>query len=130
MDKVLEHDPPSDGPLLDGDKTTTNGGSGDFGLVDGDYGRSEANGHASDDATDDEHATVLRKLIGSMRKEDELRQKDTYDGSTLEDGADYPNKTCEDDRELATDAISEVGDGESADERTSGHGGDDSTLGI
>lgn len=65
-----------------------------------------------------------------MKKEDELREKDTYEGSTLEDGADYPNHTCKNDREFATDAISEVSDGESANERTGGHGCDDGTLGI
>ena len=62
LDEVLEHDSPSDGPLLNGDKATTNGGGGDFRLVDGDYCRSEADGDASDDPTDDEHSTGLRKF--------------------------------------------------------------------
>jgi hypothetical protein len=35
LDEVLDEDPPGDGPLLEGDDPPADGGSGDFGLVEG-----------------------------------------------------------------------------------------------
>ena len=128
LDKVLEHDTPSNRPLLDRDQTTTNRGGRDLRLVDGNHGRSKTNGYASDDPTDDEHSPVLTRLM--VREGSWTTIEGTYDGSTLKNGADYPNDTCEDDRPFATNAISELSNSQCTDKRTGRHGRDDGTLSI
>ena len=52
----------------------------------------------------------------------------TYDGGALENGANDPNPTGDDDRPLAADDIGELGDCQCPEEGASRHGGDDSTL--
>lgn len=59
LDKVLDQDTPCDRPLLKRDHAPTDGGCGDFGLVDGDDGGCETNGDTRDDTADNEHAAVL-----------------------------------------------------------------------
>ena len=53
---------------------------------------------------------------------------ETYLGRALEDTANDPDPTAEDDGPLATEVVGEPGDGESAGEGAGGHGGDDATL--
>ena len=50
----------ADAPLLHGDETTTDGGRGDFGLVDGDDGGGNTDGNARNDTPSDKHGYVLR----------------------------------------------------------------------
>ncbi len=70
---------------------SSDGGSGDFGLVDGYNGGREAYGQSRDDTADDEHPTV--------------------DGSALKDRTDNPEDSGDDDGGFATDAVGELGYG-------------------
>ena len=55
-------------------------------------------------------------------------EKETYDGSALENRTDDPDPTGDDDGLFPTNQVGEVSDGESTDEGTSGHRSDDGAL--
>ena len=55
---------------------------------------------------------------------------DTHDRSALENTADDPDPPRDDDRELATEEIGKLGNGEGTDEGAGRHGGDDGALRI
>ncbi len=107
LDGVLDENISSDGPL-EGGEMDTDAGLGDLGLVEGDDGRGDTDGNTRDGAADNEHAAVLC--------------------SGLEDGADDPDSSSDDDCPLATDEIGELGDSKSTDEGAGRHGGHDGPL--
>lgn len=109
-DEVLDEDTPGDRPLLERDHAATDGGRGELGLVHRNDGGGDSDGDTGDDTTDDEHTAVH--------------------GCALEDGADDPDEAGKDDGLLATDAIGEEGDDESAAKGAGGHRSDDGTLSI
>ena len=55
-------------------------------------------------------------------------RRTTYDGSALEDGANNPNPTRDDDRPLAANNVGKLGDSQGPEEGARRHGSDDGTL--
>jgi len=54
---------------LEGDEATTDGRCGNLGLIDGDNSRGKTDGVTSDDTTNDEHGTVLKRLLSGNNME-------------------------------------------------------------
>lgn len=95
---------------MHGDETTTDTRSSDLGLVEGDRGRSETDGKTRDDTTNAEHTSV--------------------NGGALQNTADNPDPSRQNDGFLAANPVREETDDESSDERARGHGRHDGTLGV
>lgn len=108
LDKVLDQDTPGDGPLLEGDNTTTDVLGGNLGLVNGDDHGSQTDSDTVDDTADNKHRSVL--------------------GSALDDGSNNPDGRGKHDGALTRDLVTEGTGEKSAKEGTGGHGGDDTTL--
>jgi hypothetical protein len=130
LNEVLQEDAPCDGPLLHRDQTAADGGCSDLRLVQRNSSRGQTDSDTRDDTTCDEHSTVLHEVGKSVLHLSGTRKKAAYHCSALQDTADNPDPTGDDDDLLTPDLVCKVTDNERADERACGHGGDDCALGV